>query len=117
MRAGRAGARAGHVRIRDRDRRGSKELPRRVDATCEAAVVRGLHFHDLRREFASRLLESGATLAEVQAALGHANITMTSRYLGVTDTGLQKGFERLEEHRRRKGAVVVIGNERARSGA
>lgn len=59
-----------------------------------------LRFHDLRREFASRLLESGATLAEVQAALGHCNITMTSRYLGVTDTGLQRAFARLEQYAR-----------------
>jgi len=56
--------------------------------------------HDLRREFASRLLESGATLAEVQSALGHTSVTMTSRYLGVTDAGLQKSFERFDQHRR-----------------
>jgi integrase len=65
-----------------------------------------LRFHDLRREFASRLLESGATLAEVQSALGHANVTMTSRYLGVTDAGLQKSFERFERHRKAPAAVL-----------
>lgn len=76
------------------------------EAACDAAKVPKdeagrltLHFHDLRREFASRLLESGATLAEVQSALGHTSVTMTSRYLGVTDAGLQKSFERFERHR------------------
>ena len=63
-------------------------------ASCRRAGVEGLHFQDLRREFASRLLESGATLAEVQAWLGHANITLTSRYLGVTDAGLQQALRR-----------------------
>jgi integrase len=49
-------------------------------AACRRARVTGLHFHDLRREFGSRLLESGATLAEVQLALGHTNIKQTSTY-------------------------------------
>ncbi len=52
--------------------------------TCERAAIRGLHFHDLRREFASRLLESRADLHDVQMFLGHADITTTSRYLQST---------------------------------
>jgi integrase len=68
-------------------------------ATCRRAGIEDLHFHDLRREFASRLLESSATLAEVQACLGHANITMTSRYLGTTDAGLQRAFRNFEKAR------------------
>jgi integrase len=36
-----------------------------------------LHVHDLRREFACSLLESGAALHDVQAFLGHANFTTT----------------------------------------
>jgi site-specific recombinase XerC len=39
----------------------------------------GLHLHDLRREFASRLLEASANLHNVQLFLGHASITTTSR--------------------------------------
>jgi integrase len=46
-----------------------------------------------------RLLESGATLVEVQFALGHTSVTMTSRYFAVTDAGLQKSFERFERYR------------------
>ena len=34
-----------------------------------------LHFHDLRREFGSRVLESGSSLIEARDLLGHANIT------------------------------------------
>jgi integrase len=47
-------------------------------------------FHDLRREFASRLLESGASDHEVRDWLGHANITTTSRYLSTTRVRLQR---------------------------
>jgi integrase len=52
-----------------------------------------------------RLLELGASLSEVQAGLGHATITMTSRYLGTTDAGLQKAFARLDEARRADPSV------------
>jgi integrase len=47
-------------------------------ATCVRAQVTDPHFHDLRHEFGSRLLESGGQLHEVQATLGHTNIKMTS---------------------------------------
>ena len=67
--------------------------------TCRRAGVADLHFHDLRRDFASRLMESEASLHEVQAWLGHANVSMTSRYLGVTDAGLQRALDRFETAR------------------
>lgn len=55
-----------------------------------------LHVHDLRREFASRLLESSADIHDVSAFLGHANITTTSRYLASTPTRLAKALDALE---------------------
>lgn len=47
------------------------------ELTCHRAGIQGLHFHDLRREFASRLPESSADLHDVQLFLGHAAITTT----------------------------------------
>jgi integrase len=64
--------------------------------TCEKASITGLHFHDLRREFASRLLESSADLHDVQMFLGHAAITTTSRYLQSTPDRLEQALARLE---------------------
>jgi integrase len=55
-----------------------------------------LHFHDLRREFASRLRESGAPDHDVRDFLGHANITTTSRYLRSTPARLATSLDRLE---------------------
>jgi len=52
--------------------------------------------HDLRREFASRLLESSADLHNVSAFLGHANITTTSRHLASTPTRLARALDKLE---------------------
>lgn len=65
-------------------------------AACRRAGIQDLHFHDLRREFASRLRESGASDHDVRDWLGHANIATTSRYLATTRTRLQlvrKSFE------------------------
>jgi integrase len=55
-----------------------------------------LHFHDLRRQFACMLLESGADLHDVRDFLGHANITTTSRYLQSTPVRLAKVLDRME---------------------
>jgi integrase len=55
-----------------------------------------LHVHDLRREFASRLLESSADIHDVQMFLGHAAITTTSRYLQSTPTRLARALDKLE---------------------
>ena len=64
--------------------------------TCRRAGIRDLHFHDLRREFACRLLESSADLHDVRDFLGHANITTTSRYLRSTPVRLAQALERME---------------------
>ena len=67
-------------------------------ATCEQAGVADLHFHDLRREFACRLLESRAELHDVRDFLGHTNITTTSRYLRSTTLRLERALTLMEQH-------------------
>jgi hypothetical protein len=39
-----------------------------------------LHWHDLRHEYASRLIERGVPLSQVRDVLGHASIVTTERY-------------------------------------
>jgi hypothetical protein len=63
---------------------------------CARAGLVDLHFHDLRREFACRLLESRAELHDVRDFLGHANITTTSRYLRSTPLRLARALSLLE---------------------
>ena len=65
-------------------------------ATCRRAEIRNLHFHDLRREFGSRLLESGADAHTVREFLGHSNITTTSRYLRSTPARLARALDVME---------------------
>lgn len=45
-----------------------------------AALPPGFRLHDLRHNFASALVNKGATLAEVGALLGHSNPHVTMRY-------------------------------------
>lgn len=49
------------------------------DNTCKRAKIDGLNIHDLRREFGSRLLESGAGIHDVSYWLGHINVATTSQ--------------------------------------
>jgi integrase len=66
-------------------------------SACASAEIEDLHFHDLRREFACRLLESRAELHDVRKFLGHSNITTTSRYLRSTTLRLERALTLLEQ--------------------
>jgi len=69
-------------------------------ATCRRAGVAALHFHDLRREFGSRLIEApGVHPALVRDWLGHASITTTSRYLTTSAHGLLDAARKFEASR------------------
>jgi hypothetical protein len=56
-----------------------------------------LHWHDLRHEYASRLVERGVPLAQVRDLLGHASITTTERYDNQKLENLQAAVARLED--------------------
>lgn len=57
------------------------------------AEINDFRLHDLRHTFASYMVQSGATLFEVQNALGHASSQMTQRYAHLLDTGLRARAE------------------------
>ena len=67
-----------------------------LQAAYEAIIT--LHFHDLRHEAGSRLLELGRPLHHVQEMLGHADIKTTDTYLNVTRIGLHDSMKRFERH-------------------
>ena len=47
----------------------------------DAAGLRPLRFHDLRHTYGSLLAAAGVPVVEIQAAMGHADIQTTSRYM------------------------------------
>jgi len=55
-----------------------------------------LRGHDLRHEYASRLVERGVPLAQVRDLLGHASITTTERYDNQKLENLQIAAAKLE---------------------
>ena len=56
-------------------------LRRRFKRARDAAGLRQLRFHDLRHTYGSLLASRGIDLVTIQAAMGHAALSTTSRYL------------------------------------
>lgn len=65
-------------------------------ARNEAGVV-GLHWHDLRGEFASRLVEKGVSIAIVSKLLGHTTLEQTGRYIRLDSSNMDDAIRRLDE--------------------
>ncbi len=88
-----------------------------AQATRAALATIDLHFHDLRHEAWSRLLEGGMPRHHVQAMLGHENLSQTSTYLNATRIGLQKSMRRFDDARCKPVASLTttehppLGNE------
>ena len=47
---------------------------------CKRVEIEGLHFHDLRREAITRMIERGLSIAEVQACSGHRTLSQLAVY-------------------------------------
>ena len=75
-------------------------VKRAWEAACRRAGITGLHFHDLRREAGSRMLEGGVPEHIVQRMLGHANLATTSRYLKTTRRAMHEAMQRFVERQR-----------------
>jgi integrase len=74
-------------------------------AVRQAAGVVNLKFHDLRREFGSRLLEAiGGNPVIVRDWLGHADLATTNRYLATTAVALRGAAKQFESARARRFA-------------
>ena len=59
-----------------------------------------LRFHDLRHDFATKLLRETGNLRLVQKALGHRDIKTTTRYAHVLDSDVAEAMERPAKSRK-----------------
>lgn len=66
----------------------------------EALQSIDLHWHDLRHEGATRLLEGGLDPVEIQTLLGHATLEMTRRYLSIQNEGVARSLRAYWDRRR-----------------
>ena len=74
----------------------------------KAGYVAGdLRFHDLRHDFATKLLRSGANLLEVRDALDHTDVKITQRYAFVLREEVNTAVARLQREPRPASAEVV----------
>ncbi len=62
----------------------------------EAAGLKGLRPHQLRHTYATRLLDKGKHVRQVQELLGHASLQTTQIYLAVRPTNLKEAVDDLD---------------------
>jgi integrase len=65
------------------------------------AKVTDFRFHDLRHDFATKLLRDSGNLKLVQKALNHANIKTTTKYAHVLDEEVASALDRVQKSRRK----------------
>ncbi len=75
-------------------RHGAQYILKDIYRTCELSGK--LTTHTLRKTFATRLLNNGVTLKEIQELLGHSSLATTERYLSVTEDQLSRAVASLE---------------------
>jgi integrase len=73
----------------------------------QSGVV-NLRIHDLRHDFATKLLRDSRNLRLVQRALNHASIKTTTRYAHVLDSEVAEAMEAVAKSRKRPTRLKVV---------
>jgi integrase len=60
------------------------------------AKIENFRWHDMRHDFASRLVMSGVDLFHVQKLMGHSDISMTQRYAHLAPNDLQRAIDAID---------------------
>lgn len=75
--------------------------------TLQRAGISGLTFHDLRREYGSRLVEGGVNLLTVSRLLGHARVSTTDTYLRASELLAEKELQQFHERADRNNPRIT----------
>ncbi len=75
-----------------------------ISRMAKSAQV-NIHAHSLRHGYATRLLEKGASIKEIQALLGHSNIGTTEVYLSLLPSHLRKAVDLLDQKEENEAVI------------
>jgi len=64
------------------------------------AGITNLKFHDLRHDFATKMLRETGNLKMVSLALNHSDVSVTARYAHVTDNDMRDAMDRVAQSRK-----------------
>lgn len=70
-------------------------LSKGFQAARRTAGLPDIRYHDLRRSYATWLLQGGSSIGDIRDLLGHSTIAMTSRYIGSSLKQLRKAVKNL----------------------
>lgn len=73
-----------------------RDIKRQWIKLMKAAEISDFRFHDLRHDFASRLVQASVDLYRVKDLLGHSTITLTERYSHLQPRHLLDAVQKLE---------------------
>jgi integrase len=73
-----------------------RDIKRQWIKLMKAAEISDFRFHDLRHDFASRLVQASVDLYRVKDLLGHSTITLTERYSHLQPRHLRDAVQKLE---------------------
>lgn len=77
------------------------EVRKTFDTINKKAGIKQLRLHDLRRSFASNLVNAGVSIYEVRDLLGHADVRTTQVYAHLETAALQQASETAAEELRK----------------
>ncbi len=82
-----------YVFVNPKTNKSYTDIKKAFGTACRLAGIRGLHWHDLRHTFGTRLAEAGCSEATIAALMGHSDPQTTRRYTHATDRAKRAAVE------------------------
>ena len=78
----------------------TRKFIRRLQKVANELEIKDVNLHTTRHTFGSQLIDSGATLAEVQSALRHSDVRATQAYIHSFKPSVNRAIDRLRRRLR-----------------